>query len=134
MGKHERALELVERARKLDPLTINLITNQGQFLFHAGRYDDSIASLQQTIELNPNHWLPRMFIARTYIEKGMFREAIASCEYAKQLGSSSLELAALEGWSYAKLGDKGKARASLKELEQISEGRYVPPLLRRSHS
>jgi TolB-like protein/DNA-binding winged helix-turn-helix (wHTH) protein/tetratricopeptide (TPR) repeat protein len=112
---------------KLDPLTINRSTNQGQFLFHAGRYDDSIASLQQTIELNPNHWLPRMFIARPYIEKGMFREAIAACERAKERGSPSLELAALEGWSYAKLGDKGKARTALKELEQISERRYVPP-------
>jgi tetratricopeptide (TPR) repeat protein len=127
MGKHEKALELGARARKLDPLTINSNALQGQFLLYAGRPDEAIESLQQTIELNPNHWLPRMFIARAYIEKGMFREANDSCELAKRLGSSSLELVALEGWSYAKLGDKGKARAALKELEQISEGRYVPP-------
>jgi serine/threonine-protein kinase len=127
IGKHEKALELGRRAKKLDPLTINRNALEGQFLFYAGRYDEAITSLNQTIELNPNHWLPRMFIARAYIEKGMFREAIASCERGKQLGSPSLELVALEGWSYAKLGDKEKARAALKELGQISQRLYVPP-------
>lgn len=127
MGKHEKALELGAKAKKLDPLTINRNALEGQFLFYAGRYDDAIQRLQRTIELNPTHWLPRMFIARAYVEKGMFRDAIASCERAKQLGSTSLELVALEGWSYAKLGEKAKARAALKELEQISDVRYVPP-------
>ncbi|MGZ4965093.1 MAG: winged helix-turn-helix domain-containing protein [Limisphaerales bacterium] len=127
IGKHEKALELGRRAKKLDPLTINRNALEGQFLFYSGRYDDAIASLQQTIELNPNHWLPRMFIARVYVEKGMFREALAECEHAKQLGSSSLELDALEGWSYAKLGDKKNARGALEYLEGLSQRRYVPP-------
>jgi len=127
VGKHQRALELSDRARKLDPLTINRAALEGQFLYYAGRYDDSINVLQQTIDMNPNHWLPWMFIARPYIEKGMFREAIASCERAKLLGGApSLELIALEGWSYAKLGDRDKARDALKQLEQISANRYVP--------
>jgi len=127
LGKHQQALELSERARRPDPLTINRPALEGQFLYYAGRYDDSINVLQQTIDMNPNHWLPWMFIARPYIEKGMFRDAIASCERAKLLGGSpSLELIALEGWSYAKLGDKDKARAALKQLEQISANRYVP--------
>jgi TolB-like protein/DNA-binding winged helix-turn-helix (wHTH) protein len=127
MGNHEKALELAEKARKLDPLTINRNALEGQFLFYAGRYDDSIDRLKQTIELNPNHWLPRMFIARPYIEKGMYREAIAECERAKALGSSSLEIVALAGWSYAKLGETRRTRAEIDELEKISERRYVPP-------
>jgi DNA-binding winged helix-turn-helix (wHTH) protein/TolB-like protein/tetratricopeptide (TPR) repeat protein len=129
VGKHEKALELGERARKLDPLTINRNALLGQFLLYAGRPDEAIETLRQTIELNPNHWLPRMFIARAYIEKGMFREAIASCSIARQFGSSSLELTALEGWSYAKLGDERNARAALTQLEQTSKIRYVPPYL-----
>jgi len=68
-----------------------------------------------------------MFIARPYIEKGMYREAIAECERAKEFGSSSLEIAALAGWSYAKLGEAKRARAEIEELEKISERRYVPP-------
>ena len=126
MGRHERAIELGERASKLDPLTINRNSLKGQFYFYAGRYDKSIEILQQAIAFDTNHWLPRMFIARAYIEKGMFREAIASCERARELGSTSLELITLEGWSYARLGDKAKAHAALKELEQVSQRRYVP--------
>ena len=127
LAKHQQALELSERARKLDPLTINRAALEGQFLYYAGRYDDSINVLRQTIDLNPNHWLPWMFIARSYIEKGMFHDAIASCERAKQLGGGpSLELIALEGWSYAKLGDRDKARDALNQLEQLSANRYVP--------
>lgn len=127
MGSHEKALELAEKARKVDPLTINRNALEAQFLFYAGRYDDSIDRLKQSIELNPDHWLPRMFIARAYIEKGMYREAIAECERAKERGSSSLEIAALAGWSYAKLGEAKRARAEIEELEKISERRYVPP-------
>lgn len=67
-----------------------------------------------------------MFIARPLIEKGMFREAIAACERARELGSSSLELQALSGWAYAKLGETEKARVEIEALEKISEQRYVP--------
>ena len=129
MGKHEKALELAQKARKLDPLTLNRGALEGQFLFYAGRYDDAIDRLNQTIELIPNHWLPSMFIARPYIEKGMFREAIAACERAQELGSHSLEMAALAGWSYAKLGETERAHAKIEELEKISERRYVGPYL-----
>src|SRR5262249_46912862 len=69
MGKHEKALELGKKARMLDPLTVTRGSLEGQFLFHAGRYDDSIDRLKQTIELNQYHWQPRMFLARVYIEK-----------------------------------------------------------------
>jgi len=127
MGRHEKALELIHRATQLDPITVSRGANEGQFLYHAGRYDEAMKLLKERIELNPNHWLPRMFIARVYIEKGMYREAIAECDRAKELGAPSLELLALAGWSNAKLGELEKARASLKELEKISQQRYVPP-------
>lgn len=127
MGNHEKAVELAKRAQNLDPLTINRGALEGQFLFYAGRYDDAIDHLNQTIQLDPNHWLPRMFIARAYIEKGMYREAIAACQRSKELGSHSLELMALSGWSYAKLGETERARAEIREMEKISETRYVPP-------
>jgi DNA-binding winged helix-turn-helix (wHTH) protein/Tfp pilus assembly protein PilF len=126
MAKHARALKFAERVGQLDPVTINHNALAGQFLYYAGRYDEAIESLRQVIELHPNHRLPRMFLARPYIEKGMFREALASCEEAKRMGSASLELVALEGWSYAKLGDTERANAALQELEQISKQRYVP--------
>jgi serine/threonine-protein kinase len=129
MGVHQKAIELGEKARKLDPLSIQRAALPGQFLFYAGRYDDAIKDLKETIELNPNHWLPRMFIARAYIEKGMYREAIAECERSRELGSTSLELITLAGWSYAKLGEEEQARAALGELEKVAQQRYVPPYL-----
>ncbi len=129
LGRHEKAIEFGQKARKLDPLTINRNALAGQFLFYAGRYDDSISSLRETIEMNPNHWLPRMFIARAYIEKGMYREALAECDRGRELGSTSLELPALAAVSYAKLGETERARAMLSELQTMSRQRYVPPYL-----
>ena len=126
MGNHDKAIELGIRAQKLDPLTIRHALG-GQFLYYAGRYDEAVDSLKQTIELNPNHWLPRMFIARVYIEQGKYRDAILECEHAKELGSPSLELLALEGVAYAKLGDVKMSREQLRELEEVSRRRYVPP-------
>jgi len=80
MGSHEKALDLAEKARKLDPLTINRNALEGQFLFYAGRYDDSIDRLKQTIELNPNHWLQCSLRARTSKKECTARPSLNASE------------------------------------------------------
>ena len=127
LGQHEKALAEAKRAVELDLLDLRINALEGQSLFYAGRYEEAIDRLNKTIDLDPNFWMPRLFIARAYIEKGMYRESIAEATKARELGSPNVELIALVGCALAKSGERGEARAVLAELKKLSAERYVPP-------
>jgi len=126
-GRHDEAIELSKRAAILDPLNLRRGAQYGQFLYYAGRYDDSIEQLTKLIELEPNFWLPYMFISRAYLEKGMFCEVENKLSRAIELGSTSLEVSALRACAYARSGETAMAKQVLSELTSIATQRYVPP-------
>jgi serine/threonine-protein kinase len=127
IGCHDEAVELSRHAALLDPLNLRRGAQYGQFLYYAGKYDESIEQLKRMIELEPNFWLPHMFVARSYIEKGCYCEVDRELSIARQLGSVSLEVPALHGCAYARSGKLRKAREVLAELNSVAERRYVPP-------
>jgi tetratricopeptide (TPR) repeat protein len=46
----------------------------------ARRYDEAIAQFKQTLDLDENFLLARVFLSETYINKGMYEEAISEAE------------------------------------------------------
>ena len=124
--RHSEALAEIKRARELDPLHLRINALEGQFLLHAGRIDEALEPLQKAIELLPQFWLAHLFTASVYIEKGMFAEAIESARKARQFSGISTHPIAFEGYALAKAGNETKARATLEELLQLSNERYVP--------
>lgn len=129
LGRGEDAIRLGTRAGVIDPLSPRRWALQGQFLFYAGRNEESIRHLRKAIETLPDFWLPHLFIQRPYLEMGMNKEAIAEAELATQLGSHSLENIVNTACAYAKLGDATEARRRLAELEKAKATRYVGPYL-----
>ena len=127
MGRHAEALPKIKRARELDPLNLRINTLEGLFLFHAGQPDEAIARLQKTLELDSNFRLANMFIARVYIGKGMFAEALAATSKARELSPVSSEPIAFGSYALAQSGKLTEARAALDELLHSSTERYVPP-------
>ncbi|MBA2501465.1 MAG: protein kinase [Pyrinomonadaceae bacterium] len=127
-GRHAEALPLARRARELDPLNLRINALEGQALFYAGKYDDSIVSLHKTLELEPNFWLAHFVLARVYIEKKMYAEAIAEATKASDLSGGHSEAVAHIVYALAKSGRREEAQATLNELKKrAAEGRYVPP-------
>lgn len=53
VGRHEEALEIIRRARILDPFSLITNTMQGQFLYQAGRVEESVELLRATLEMEP---------------------------------------------------------------------------------
>lgn len=126
IGRQEEALAQIKLARELDP--VSLVTNaiEGQILSFAERDDDAIAVLRRTIEMEPNFWLPYLFISRAYLRKEMYAEAIAALSRAKELTGGNAEATASLGYAWAKSGKAAETRAILAELEERSRVRYVP--------
>jgi pentatricopeptide repeat protein len=119
---------MAQRSRELDPLALRNSALEGQFLFYAGKYDDSLEKLQKAIEFEPNYWLAHLFITRVYIEKGMYTEAIAGATKARNLsGGANTEVIALIIYALAKSGKIEEARSMMSELKRLAAKRYIPP-------
>jgi eukaryotic-like serine/threonine-protein kinase len=127
MGQHEKALIEAKRSRELDPLDLRISSLEGQVLFFAGRYEESIDRLQKTLELDSNFWLAHLFLSRVYIEKKMHPEAIAEATKATNLTGGNSEAIAQVVYALAKAGQQKEARMTLDELKKRAAERYVPP-------
>ena len=126
LGRHAEALAEIKRAKELDPLHPVMNASEGLYLNSAGRPDEALAKLQKTLELNPNFWFTHMWIASSYIDKGMFSEGVVEAQKAKALTSIS-QPTAFEGYALAKLGRRAEAQARVQELLTLSTQRYVSP-------
>ena len=129
LGRGEDALRLSTRAGVIDPLSPRRWALHGQFLFYAGRNEESIQHLRQAIQTLPDFWLPHLFIQRPYLKAGRFGDVIAETDRATQLGSHSLENTVNTACAYAGLGNTAEARRLLAELEKAKATRYVGPYL-----
>jgi adenylate cyclase len=86
-----------------------------------------LATLDKTLELDPNYWFARQYRASAYIDKGMFTEAIDEAHRAAQFSGTSTRPAAFLGYALAKSGKQTEARAELDKLLRLAQDRYVSP-------
>ena len=127
-GRHEEALSQAHLARELEPVNLRINALEGQTLFYAGKYDDAIVRLQKTIELEPTFFLTHLVLARVYVEKKMYSEAIAQAIKARDISGGHSESVAHLVYALAKSGRRKEAHAALDELKKrAAEQRYVPP-------
>lgn len=118
-GRFEEALEESERARRLDPLSLIIATDNGAILFMSRQYDRAIEKLKSVREMDPD--FPRTSIIQgVYVEKGMFEAAIADFEARRP------KVADHWYWSgrafiYGRAGRTAEARHAIHELLQLRE-------------
>jgi len=85
-----------------------------------------LGRLQKTFEMAPNYYFAHFFASSAYIEKGMFPQAIAEAQRARELsGPTNSHPMGFLGYALAKSGKQAEARALLSELLKSSSERYV---------
>jgi tetratricopeptide (TPR) repeat protein len=97
-----------------------------------GRYDESLAHLQETLKLDPALWLTHNMMGRIYGRKGMYREALLAFNRATELGGS-LVVTATAGYTLAASGRRDEARAILDQLKTRAAQAYAPSNLALVH-
>jgi serine/threonine protein kinase/tetratricopeptide (TPR) repeat protein len=126
-GKLELALEEVDKAQELDPLSFVISSSRGMVLYASRRFDDAVREHRNTLELEPNFLLARALLGMTLIEAGRADDAVAALERARaDSGGAALALGML-GHVYARVGRHDDARRMLAELAQRSHHNYVSP-------
>ncbi|HKC65859.1 MAG TPA: tetratricopeptide repeat protein [Pyrinomonadaceae bacterium] len=126
MGRETEAMEEMERAQQLDPLSLIIDGNIGNFLYVMRRYDRAINHFQKMLEMEANFHGTHSNLGNVYEQKGMYEEAIAEFEKALVL-DANLSARAWLGHAYAIAGKRGKARKIINDLKERAKKYYVSP-------
>ena len=90
----------------------------------ARRYDEGIAQLRKTIEMDPYFYYAYLNLGKALQLNGQLDEAVTDNKKAAALNDDSLVLGLL-AQGYAKLGQRDEALTTLSQLQQTATRRYV---------
>jgi tetratricopeptide (TPR) repeat protein len=99
----------------------------GQFLYHAGKLDESVQQFRATLDMEWRFWIAHICLAKSYEQQGMYREALAACDAAWEFSGGNSEALSLAGYVHAVSGERVKAEAKVQQLLEQKAKRYVPP-------
>lgn len=123
----DEALEEIEVAHRLDPLSLPIVDSIGEFLYFARRHDEAIEQFRKALDMDHNFLPSRSNLGRAYEQAGMFSEAEAQFIKARQITGESVDALAALGHTYAMSANPGAALEVLAQLTELSAQRYVSP-------
>lgn len=122
-GHFDKALAESERARQLDPFSVIIATDHGAILYFSRQYDRAIEQFRAVQTMQPDFSRAHM-IAYVYVEKGMFREALAEVqEWRHSDGTPAWET---QAFIYGRAGERQKAQSALEKWAQWHEAHGTP--------
>ena len=125
-GRFDEAVVEIERAQKLDPLSVSIMTDIGDIHLWAGRYDQAIAHAREALELEPDYAVAHNVLGMALLKQQRTAEAIGELEQAARLEDLPRMLSTL-GYAYAVAGRSDDALRIRERLEALAKTRYVSP-------
>jgi eukaryotic-like serine/threonine-protein kinase len=130
MGKHDDAIRESKRAQDLDPLSLLVRTNLAVMLHYSRRYDEAIAQYRKVLELDSKDTTEARFqLARAYMTKRMFPNALAEIERMRATNPSDVNLTSLLAMAYGFEGKRKEATKLIYELTDKRRREYVRPYI-----
>lgn len=126
LGRFEEAFVEIRIARQLDPLSTIIREGVGFLMMLSGRYDEAVAEYRETLELDPYFYKGYTSLGRVLIQRGNYEEAIGMLLKGRSFSSDIPNILGALGQAYAMAGDRQTAVELVRELEQLSERKYVP--------
>jgi tetratricopeptide (TPR) repeat protein len=124
--RHREALQQINEAMRLDPLSLPNNAEVIRTLYYARDYDQAIEQGQKAMQLDPGYARTHFWLGRVYSQKGMHKEAVAASEKILQaMPDSNLGLTEM-AYSLAAAGRQPEARKILRRLEDRAERTFVP--------
>jgi TolB-like protein/Tfp pilus assembly protein PilF len=128
MGRPAEAEAIARQGLQIDPLSSGTNFGVASALVFNRRWDEAIAHLRNSIELDPNYWFHHSYLGRAYEQKGMMPEALAEFKRAFDLDNQQSENWAGLAHAYAVSGKQDEARKMLADLSRKpSADIYVSP-------
>jgi len=125
LARYDEALALVRRAQELDPMAHR--SDLASTLLRAGRHEEALEEALRAIEFEPEYGRARSTLGWAYLKNGRAKEGVAELEKAVALVPDNTLFVGQLGQAYALAGNPDKAREILRQLQEASSHRYVPP-------
>jgi DNA-binding winged helix-turn-helix (wHTH) protein/TolB-like protein/Flp pilus assembly protein TadD len=121
MGRLDEAIDDIERARELEPLTLNYATNLATLLYLKRDFAGARAELARVLALDPGFDHARAVLGRTLLAEGNAEAAIEQFRrQARSVPGGDGDL----GRAYARAGRVDDARAEIARLNQRAAQGY----------
>jgi TolB-like protein/Flp pilus assembly protein TadD len=124
LNPNDAAISAHKTAQKLDPLSVNFITNVANAMYFARHYDKAIVQCQKALEMDPHFFLAHYTLGESYEQKGMFDEAIATFRRSVELSQDNPEMLAALGRALALAGKREEAQRIVAELRTRMDQRH----------
>ncbi len=125
-GRFEEAFTEMARARRLDPLSLIMATDNAAIFYYARQYDRAIDQFRSVLDMEPNFPRAHMVIY-AYVQKGMFAEALSENTRWRSIDDAPWSWSVL-AYVYGRSGQPGRARAVLAQLEELYRRGQMDPV------
>jgi serine/threonine-protein kinase len=123
--RHDEAIEQIQLASELDPLSIQLQADVGWILLYANRHDQAIEQYRRVLEMEGDFFLAHWGLGLAYAQVGMFADAVGSLEKAVGVTQKMPTMLAALAHVLAGSGEKDGAVQVFSELRELSTRRYI---------
>jgi TolB-like protein/Tfp pilus assembly protein PilF len=125
IGKNREAEKQIERALRLDPLSLIINTDAGDIYYCSRKPQLALGKLHRALELDPNFAEVHLVLGKVYALQRQFPLALQEFQLAAKLFNNAPNILALVGYALARSGQSAGARAIAEDLAKQSESRYV---------
>ena len=129
LGRFDEALKESEQAQKLDPLSLIIATDHGAIFYYSRQYDRAIEQFRTVLRKEPNFLRAGFLLINTYVEKGMFEQALAEPEKLHHLYGEGPEHWMALAYIYGRAGQMERARREMEKLEKLSRQEQLNPVV-----
>ncbi len=128
VGALTRAIDEIQYAQRLDPLSEIINANVGWFLFLAGHEQAAERRLLEVLEFCPDFAVAHFYLGVLFDSQKRFDEAVAALERARDLSDRSSYAQAALAHALARSGDQARATTILDGLLEKQRTGYVSPI------
>jgi tetratricopeptide (TPR) repeat protein len=123
----EEALNVLDAAKRIDPLSLFVAATRGAVLLMSRRVADAEQEYRRALELDPNFWRALVGVGRCHEARGNYDDAIACFERATSVSDNVPTAIGALGRAYALAGRVSDARQLLDKLDNLARHRYISP-------
>ena len=117
-GERQKAVDIMEEAESLDPLSPIVLQSLGNMYIFSERYDDAMRQADKVLEIYPTMRIMIEMKAWAIGMKGDWEEALKYFKEVHRLTRHPLKGLMGLGFVYAKLGQRDKALECISKMEQ----------------
>ena len=127
MKRFDEAVDFAEQATRFDPVSLEAQRNLGLILYLAGRYEDAVVAVNETLERNPDYGPGHAVLGRIYTAQKMPDRAVKELELTQRLLGRRPDVLTPYAYALGRAGRRHEARKMLDELREIAKPRDPAP-------